>query len=536
MFSKVAILFCSLCFALSAFASDFSKLVILHTNDTHGFDDYQEKVKCSLSVASALKQDLKKSGFEVILLDAGDSSQDHMLVNFSKGKSAFLMFNLASFDAMTLGNHEFDYGQEVLFENIKVANFPVLGANIFKEGTNEPLFKAHTILNRGDYKIGIFGLTTAETPISTTPVNVKGLSFLKDEALYKLAKSEVEYLKEQGCNLIIALVHLGAEAKNTGFRSYDLIFKVPGIDIVIDGHDHEVRNLKIDKTLLVETGSHFNHIGKITYQNGSFVEELIDKNDCYKLRKDEVVDDFIQAELLKIDEKLNEQIGFSQIFLDATDEPGVRTQETAIGNLICDAILWQANEVLKDNIIKADAAIVNGGNIRSSIAIGSISAKQIKQMLPFDNQMYVTKISGRKLLEILEASSSQLPLSAGAFAQVAKIEYTVNPNIEYEKAKQYQNSQFYAPKNLGSRVSISKVGNREFKLDDYYNIVVSEFMLQGGDSYAALTLKEGKVLDIPLGFIASDALINYIKFKLRGVVSSEYQKVGSRIKILKKEQ
>ena len=131
---------CSLLLTLSlltgtALAADFSDLVILHTNDTHGYDQRADGINGMATVA-AIRQDLLAQGKQVLLVDAGDAIQDNNLVNFSKGASAIQFMNAVGYDAMCLGNHEFDYGQDVTLARIREARFPMLACNIVVEATD----------------------------------------------------------------------------------------------------------------------------------------------------------------------------------------------------------------------------------------------------------------------------------------------------------------------------------------------------------------------------------------------------------------
>ena len=134
----------------TAFAADFSQLVILHTNDTHGYDQRADGVNGMATVA-ALKEDYEAKGYKVLLVDAGDAIQDNNLVNFSKGKTAIDFMNAVGYDAMTLGNHEFDYGSDVTLARIKQAKFPIVSANIIVDATGKPFTgKTHAIIRKGD--------------------------------------------------------------------------------------------------------------------------------------------------------------------------------------------------------------------------------------------------------------------------------------------------------------------------------------------------------------------------------------------------
>ena len=254
-------------------AADFSKLVILHTNDTHGFDIQSDGIYGMAAVA-ALKKDFEAKGYDVLLLDAGDAIQDNNLVNYSKGRSAIAMMNAARYDAMTLGNHEFDYGQDVLLQRVKEAKFPVVSCNVLVDAWNRPLVRETAVFRKGGVRIGVIGMTTPSTDTSTNPKNVEGLTFLSGQALFDKVQGLADGLKGQGCDLVIALGHMGSEEGNEGNRSDDVLQHVTGLDIFIDGHDHSVKNRYIGKALLAETGSYTHNIGVIRWQEDRWTEKF----------------------------------------------------------------------------------------------------------------------------------------------------------------------------------------------------------------------------------------------------------------------
>ena len=194
----------------TAFAADFSDLVILHTNDTHGYDRYSEADGANgMAAVAAVKEDLMARGKEVLLLDVGDTIQGNNLVNLSKGASAIEFMNGVGYDAMCLGNHEFDYGQDVVLARARQAKFPVLACNLIVEATGKTFVPPSVILRKGKHKIGIVGILTPTTVDSATPTSVAGLRFLREEELYRAVQREVDALKQEQCDLILALEHLG---------------------------------------------------------------------------------------------------------------------------------------------------------------------------------------------------------------------------------------------------------------------------------------------------------------------------------------
>lgn len=513
----------------SALAADFSKLVVLHTNDTHGFDIHSDERHGMAGIAE-YKDTLEAQGYDVILLDAGDAIQDNNLVNFTQGKVAIQFMNASRYDAATLGNHEFDYGQDILAQRISEAKYPIVSCNVLVNATGKGLVPPTVILNRPSGKIGIVGFSTPETLVSTSPKNVYGLSFIAGKKLYEEAQKQIDKLKKEGCDVIIGLGHMGSEDGCMGNRSDDVIANTKGLDMFIDGHDHRIKNNYINGVLQVETGNYTKNIGKITYKDGKWIGELVSIANFNST--DTEVEKLVAAANAEVQAHMGVTIGESAQYMDASREPGVRTHEMPIGDFIADAYLWQAQQanVLKG---KVDAAICNGGSIRSKLPAGVIKRADVVSTAPFNNQLYVAKMKGSKLLEIIEAATSSLPDAMGGLPQVAGIVYSVDTRIPYANGEQYPNSIFYAPAKPGSRVTIKSVGGKPFDINDSYVIAMTEFLVLGGDNYSGLALPNAKEECQSIGYVDAIAIENYLITGLGGKLGSQYAKAQGRFEIIK---
>ena len=518
------------CLCSTAFAADFSNLVIVHTNDSHGYDRRAEGIN-GMATVSALKKDFQQQGKNVILLDAGDAIQDNNLVNLSEGKTAIQFMNAAKYDAMALGNHEFDYGADVTQKRIKEAKFPVMSANIYVDATGKPFApKTRTILKRGDVKIGVFGLTTPSTVTTSNPLSVRGLTFLSQEDLYKAAQREVDALKKDGVDLVVAVGHLGSKPDVAGDRSDDVLEHVKGIDIFIDGHDHTVKNRYVNGALLAETGAHLENIGVILYKDGKWQEDLYPYGRFTK--EDPAVKKIVDKAQTAIDKKLSTVVGNTTVELNGARDPGVRTEETNLGDLIADAFLWQAQQAVALKGITVDGAIQNGGTIRSSIDAGKITENDVLRVMPYHNYLQYVTLKGSVLLEVLEAATCTTPQAIGAFPQVAGITYTVDTTKPYAEGSQYPHSTYYAPAKPGSRVTIATVGGKAFDPEATYCIAMPDYLTYGGDTYYALT-DPAKVETETTGYLDVDSMKNYIQTVLGGTVGNTYAQPQGRITIVK---
>ena len=525
---------CSLLLVLSlltgtALAADFSDLVILHTNDTHGYDQRADGINGMATVA-AIRQDLLAQGKQVLLVDAGDAIQDNNLVNFSKGASAMQFMNAVGYDAMCLGNHEFDYGQDVTLQRVSEAHFPMLACNIVVKATNKLFVKPSTVVKKGKHKIGIVGITTPEAATSASPMAVAGLEFLQGEVLYTAVQCEVDKLKRQHCDLIVAVGHMGSENFNEGNRSDDVLKHVHGIDVFIDGHDHQVKNRYIGGTLLTETGSYTKNIGQVVWKDGKWQEGLLafDANRPQNAQVQQLIDK-VAAD---VDAKLSEPIGKVAFTLDGSRDPGVRTQEMNAGDFVADAFLWQANQAMVIDGVKVDAAILNGGGIRASIPAGTVTLGSIARAVPYNNVLYVMTLKGKDLLEMLEAATCAAPKAIGAFPQVAGLKYTLDTRVPYTNGRQYPGSTYFAPQKPGSRVQITEVGGQPFDPEKTYRVATVEFVLRGGDAYGH-AVEPGVVESVSIGYADKQAIVNYLREGLNGTVPDSYRTPQGRITILK---
>lgn len=223
-------------------ASLKGKTVILHTNDVHGAIDKYAKV-------AALKNECYDRGASaVVLLDAGDFSQGSTYVSLSKGATAVELMNAVGYDAVTLGNHEFDYGFPQLKANLSysAADFLVTCVNlvddkgdpIFAPGATAPVTDAD---DNPLFNLTVMGVATPETQTKANPALMKGLTFLSGQKLYDAANAGIKVAREEGnADIVIALTHLGVDASSEPNRSIDFVKNVPDVDIVIDGHSHTV--------------------------------------------------------------------------------------------------------------------------------------------------------------------------------------------------------------------------------------------------------------------------------------------------------
>lgn len=494
------------------------KLVVIHTNDIHGS---YAKSNTSLGISSilALRTYYENLGANVLVLDAGDFSRGNALVDYFKGENAVDFLNITKYDAIALGNHEFDFGLDTLKNNLSKANFKVLGANVCDKKTGKVIFDSNAIFEFDNMKVGVFGLTTPSTSTASNPINVADLDFLDDEELMNCVQDQIYSLKKAGCDYIICLGHMGISEDCEGHRSLDIMALTDGIDLFVDGHSHSViSGYDISNTRLVSTGDNLSNIGVSIYDGHETHSQLINNTDftggCPS------VDEFVASYKAIVDEAYAKKIGSSSVFLAYSHDSSVRTYETNLGDLVTDSYVYVAQkyfDTIHSNQV-VDGAITNDGGIRANIEPGDITLNSLLSVLPFGNTVNIVTLSGAELLEALEASTQNLPSPMAAFPQVSGIEYTVDTTVPYAKGPDYPNSTYASPAACGSRVTIATVGGKAFNLNAKYNIAVSDFMAAGGDTYYILTKAANR---IETSITADEALTQYVE-SLGGSIGDNY--------------
>lgn len=407
------------CAALPAQAADgTTEIVIYHTNDTHGYLQGDGSAVIGIDTVAALKKSTPGS----ILVDAGDATQGLPLASLTRGADVIELMNLAGYDLMTPGNHEFDFGAAQFLQNAEAADFPLLAANVLRDG--QPLLKGvqengngcRVILEREDLSIGFFGLTTADTATSALPEGIAGLTFADE---ITTANQEIEALEEAGADVIIAVCHLGTT--DASCTSTKLAEATGGkIDVIIDGHSHTIENRSVNGTLIVQTGSQMSAVGKLTltFQDGSMTaaaDTLLTPKDVAEVTPDAAV----SAKLAEINATsaalLEEPIAQTETTLWAGNVGGTvaitRMVETNYGNLVADAFRSAAETLLQSKGDAAELPVVaveNGGGIRTEAANGVITMGDLIAAFPFSNTLYLKQVTPAILYEVMENAGKEL--------------------------------------------------------------------------------------------------------------------------------
>ena len=514
------------------------KTIILHSNDVHGAID-------GYAYMAWLKNEFMARGAsDVILVDAGDFSQGSVYVSVSKGENAITMMNAAGYNVVTLGNHDFDFGYAQLMENLSKADFTTICADVYLDETGETILPASTVVEaQGGVKIGFIGLETPETATKVNPGLITEISFATFDDLYAAAQEAVTAVRDD-CDLVVAVTHLGVDAESAanGYRSIDMLEKVEGIDFTIDGHSHTIMTGAEDGQAVQSTGTRFAYIGVIVIDDATKAIEDNFLLPTIAMEKDGDVDALAQEIISAVDEIYNTPFATSEVLLNGEKAPGNRTEETNLGDLITDAMVWK---VVKEGGLEQDeplpvVGITNGGGIRATVGEGDVTMKDINTVMPFGNTVAVIYVTGEELLEALEASTFSTPEPVGGYPQTSGIEWTLDTTVPYDQGDLYtlngKDTSYYAPASI-QRVTITAVNGEPFDPEATYAVVTNNFLAAGGDTYNVFNRAYAEGSGFDTGIPMDEAVVEYITTELEGVITAETygEPRGSLTQILAEE-
>ncbi|MDP8286183.1 MAG: bifunctional UDP-sugar hydrolase/5'-nucleotidase [Candidatus Electryonea clarkiae] len=517
-------------FCFSVLNAEEIKLNLLFSNDVHGGidavlatfmnPDFPPPLGGAASAATyieSVRELAEENGEAVLLLDAGDFFQGHPIGTMSEGVAVINYMNWIGYDAMTLGNHEFDLGFDTLLETISLAEFPIVCANIIVEETGKlvPGCLPYIIKNIKGIDIAIIGVSTLDTPFMSFPENIKGLKFVD---VAETVEKYIKEVKEQGVDLIFVLGHMGIPYDVEPAYQYDIVeghindkdrrwpdnamhvaYKVPGIDVFVAGHIHKGYNIPWEEpenhTLITQNYGYGSNIGHLILTidtdtktlSGYELPAYID-GDLLALFSEEFIPDPWYKE--KIDSMqavaeagMDEIVGMAGMHLSRDG-----SAQSIIGNLVMDAMLEEA---------EADFSFLNLGGVRDDIKKGPISYRDVFDVLPFDSSIITMEIDGAKLKEIIEVRVAGgrhgLRVAGG----------------EVEYSKEYPDFQ---------RVTNLTIDGEPWDPDKIYTVATVDFLMQGNSGLTLLTeIPENQITYKYI--VLRDALANY--FRRREVVTGQ---------------
>ncbi len=488
------------------------KLTILHTNDHHGRfwtnAEGEYGMAASKTQIDRVRAEVQAAGGHTQLHDGGDVNTGVPESDLQDAEPDFKGMSLLGYDAMAVGNHEFDRPPSVLALQRSWATFPLLSANIYKGG--QRMFPSHTIFERGGYRIAVMGLTTNDTAKMVLPANIVGIEFRKpaDEAA-KL----VPQLRAQA-DMVIAATHMGhfTDGKSgvNAPGDVEMARAVPGLDLIVGGHSQNpvcmlmlnVRNEaykpgqpcapdRQNGAWIVQAHEWGKFVGRADFElrNGSVQlirYQLLPVNlwlrgpgtdktlAAERLPEDPAVRAFLQPFQDKGQLSLGVQVGRADEVLDG-DRSRVRRQPTNLGNLIARAMMERTG---------ADLGLMNSGGIRDSLPAGVLTYRDLLKVQPFGNTVSVVTLSGAELLEYLRFAA-RMTAGAGAFPQTAGVKLRIN----------------------GTVLESAQIGGRDIDPAGRYRLAINNFTASGGDGYPPLDKHPGYVNS---GFVDADVLRAFV--------------------------
>ncbi|HCT95833.1 5'-nucleotidase C-terminal domain-containing protein [Vagococcus sp.] len=500
---------------------DIFSFSIMHTNDMHGRFEYDKGGK---AIGLAKVKTYKDQHKPTLLVDAGDAIQGLPISNHTKGADMVKAMNAVGYDAMTLGNHEFDFGMERALELKEDFNFPIVSANVYKDGTRP--FDPYVIKKKEGINFALIGLTTPETTVKTHPNNVKGVTFKKP---VPVAKEVIDEIGNKA-DVFVFMTHLGIDEttlqdERGSYLASELSKAYPDKKIfIIDGHSHtELPQGKQEGHVLMgQTGNHLNNIGWIeaAYNpEADLSAQLITFADFESLNieQDPAVKAIADEARRKYDEDMGDIVLENNPVKFIGERSEVRSRETNLGNIIGDAIFDYAQTSFKQ---PADFAVVNGGGIRQNINTGAVTRGDIVGVMPFGNSIAQIQVSGEQIYEMFEHSlrsdtvkdeegnvlldEKGMPrLGAnGGFLHVSRsIRVKYDANILGKDSEEAAETRAISPEKRVWSIELQDPKTKKFvpvdrQKKDYY-VATNDFLAAGGDGYDMLggPRQEGPSMD-----------------------------------------
>ena len=486
-------------------------IVILYENDVHCFIDGYTRL-------AGLRDAIAASDTAwTATVSCGDYLQGGTAGALSRGQYIVDVMKTVGYDAVTLGNHEFDYGMPRMQELMPEIGTPVVCANLYKYGTSVALFSPYVIKKYGTRSVAFVGVTTPESMVGESYSfydNSGNQTYdLRTDDVCNLVQAAVDEARGKGADYVVVLSHLGEEQPALGITSHQLIAATRGIDAVLDGHSHsaiphdEVANLDGKLVSVTQTGTQFANVGKLVIAiDGSISTTLIPREEIpyENASVSAAVDKVHQA----LDEVTARKIAYSDFDLIMRDTDGtrlIRRSETNLGDLLTDAVRYS---------LEAQIGLFNGGGFRNGIEAGDITYGDVANAQPFDDHMSKFEATGEQILSMLERCTSNLPSEEGQFPQVSGLRYTIH------QLSHTVSDVAVLDDASGNWIPLDPAGR--------YTIASSDYYARGGFHD---TLKDCKQLFYTTGLVR-DALADYLEKTLGGTVPAIYALPQGRITIV----
>lgn len=530
---------------------------ILHTNDHHGHFWANAQGEYGLAAQKTLmdqqRYDVQAKGGGALILSAGDVNTGVPESDVLNAEPDIRGMNLIGYDAMALGNHEFDKPLSVLQKQQKWAKFPFLAANIYAKGSDRRLFKPWAIFNRMGLKIAVIGLTTTDTLRIANPQNVAQIEIR--DPVKETEKAVAELRASDKPDVIIALTHMGhyddGQHGSNAPGDVELARSLPPgtVNVIVGGHSHDAvcmakENVSVadyqpgqpcqpdrqNGVWIVQAKEWGKFVGRgdFTFRNGELTldnYQLIPVNLKHKVKnldgsetwlpyQEAIAQNGAMMKLLtpyqlRAGKQLAVNVGRSDSVFDG-DRSKVRFEQMPLAQLILRAQMAAT---------QADFAVISGGGIRTSLAQGEISWRDLLQIQPFGNQVVSVTLTGKELLNYL-ATVANIKADSGGFAQFSNISLVAD----------------------GKSVSAVKINGEPLQLDKTYRMATNSFNASGGDGYPVIDghagfrnsgLRDAEVLR---SYVSQHSPLRVADYAPPQIVHLTPQQVEERDKALEKQK
>ena len=519
-------------------------VAVLFTNDIHS--NYDQDI--GYDGLMLLKKELGQQYAHVILVDAGDAVQGAPIGSISEGHEPIRIMNEVGYDIATLGNHEFDYGFDVLEALKEELNCGYICAN-FCTSDGEVVYEPYRIIECDGKKIAFIGVDTPDTfsrsviHEMTDDLGVPMYDFKAEEtgeSLYSCLQGYIDEVHEKGADFVILVGHLGNSADSTdAFNSPAVISNLRGLDAVIDGHSHQKYNTTTPDAdgqaiPLAQTGSYFQNVGvMILGSDGSVNIDLlseipapeawmnIEAQQITRGDQPRWVDADTHRFLESIAEAyapvMNRRIG--EIAYDMSIKNGDEEVSRMHANGLCELIADAYRE-----IAGTDICIINAGSVRNGLPAGEITFNTVLNVLPYSNDIVIARLSGQTVLDALEFGCRNMPVKSGGFPQVSGMEFTVDTTAE-SSVQSDENENFVGVSGT-RRVLDVLIDGKPLNPERMYTIATTSFLIGGGDGYKMFA-DHAEVIGTTQK-VDNILLADYIEKNLSGTIPPSYRQ-GTRI-------
>ncbi len=502
---------------------------VVHTNDNHGKFWRNKRGEMGMAARKTLidriRTEVTEQGGGILVLSAGDINTGVPESDIQEAEPDFIGMNMIGYDAMTIGNHEFDNPLPVLLKQEKWAEFPFLSANVFDKKTGDSLFEPFIIKKLEGVRVAILGLTTEDTETQTLEENIRGLRF--EDAVDTAAFWVPRLKQDEKADIVIALSHMGhypmARHGSNAPGDVSLAIEIDGVDIIVGGHSQS-KLLRPDiknSTYILQAWEWGKYVGRAdfiyqyieqpdgTHENGLLKmvnyrlipvnlkhEKIIHgQKQLVTIDREIPEDPAVLAALKPFQEKasqlMNRKVGELDKTMSGTRDK-VRSAPAAMGNLIARAQMEKA---------RADLAVINGGGIRTGLNAGVITQKDILKVQPFGNMVCSVDLTGRELKNYIEDIAAIKP-GSGGLAHFANVKLTM----------------------AGDKLVSLEVGGKPLDMTKKYRLAVNAFSAGGGDNWPELDenpsfINTGYTDAVVLTeFIKKNSPVKYRNFQPRGEI------------------